>query len=262
MSLNINEEFKNCWKCKGLGLVGKEDSTNSCKICSGTGSITRKKRQRADLNTSLRPIKFFPLFHTPGPQPILGDEDVLKETAEIALKDDKELSFLCGKHRIFQSSQTHKYSTDDVVTAWVAWRARLALSADTTSTDTSLSTCDIGCGIGSVLLMTRWLHPNAKVSVGIEAQTTRSILARQSAQLNWGKNSNVIIIEGDLREESSHIAAAIAATEVSNRESLEITPSFTFSSSSSSVLFFLLFLFFLIFLFFISSHKYFKYKCF
>jgi len=193
----------------------------------------------------LRPIKEFPLFFSPGPQPALGDDSAITEVARAAALEGKELSFLCGKHRIFQSSQTHKYSTDDVVTAWVAWRARLAIQKRVTSTaiaasnneglknkptNRRLATCDIGCGIGSVLLMTRWLHTDADISVGIEAQSSRSKLAKESALLNWGVNGNVVIVEGDLREPASYAAAAAAAVATA----AVATTSYSSSSSSSS----------------------------
>ena len=217
----------NCWKCKGTGKKAMpllDDKPCPCTVCGGSGSLSRKRRR--DPAAPLRPVKEFPLFFAPGPQPALGDDSAITEVARAAAVEGKELSFLCGKHRIFQSSQTHKYSTDDVVTAWVAWRARLAIQKSVTSTaiitasnnegmknkttNHRLATCDIGCGIGSVLLMTRWLHPDADISVGIEAQSSRSKLAKESAQLNWGVNGNVVIVEGDLREPASHAAAAAA----------------------------------------------------
>jgi tRNA1Val (adenine37-N6)-methyltransferase len=206
----------NCWKCSGSGKKVTHLENKTCTVCGGSGSLSRKRRR--DPAAPLRPIKEFLLFFSPGPQPALGDDLALKDIAQAAALEGKELSFLCGKHRIFQSSQTHKYSTDDVVTAWVAWRARLALNSACSPTSSiekkkiPLATCDIGCGIGSVLLMTRWLHPEARLSVGIEAQQTRSTLAKESALLNWGVNGNVVVVEGDLREPTSHSAAAAAVS--------------------------------------------------
>ena len=122
---------------------------------------------------------------------------------------DEELCFLSGQWRIWQKLERHRYSTDDVVTAWVAWRARAALAGGAPAV---LRAADIGCGIGSVLLFTAWLHPHA-VCVGIEAQAERASMAARSAVLNAGPPScgRVAVVQGDLRDPAALAAAGAAA---------------------------------------------------
>lgn len=109
----------------------------------------------------------------------------------------EELCFLTGKWKIIQRTDSHRYSTDDVVTAWVAWRVTRFLGRP------PISCCDIGTGIGSVLLMTAWLHPHAQC-LGVEAQPTRLALAQRSALYNLGRESTrVRAIQGDLRDKTA-----------------------------------------------------------
>lgn len=80
----------------------------------------------------------------------------------------------------------HRYSLDDVLTAWEA-----AQFAPTTHVD-------LGCGIGSVLLMVAYKHPNAR-SVGIEAQHVSFELAQRNVLRN-ALNARVDLHRGDLRD--------------------------------------------------------------
>jgi len=132
----------------------------------------------------------------------------------------EDASYLTGHWRIFQRRDTHRYSTDDVVTAWVAWRvgevlqrsggvpeaapsaAAAAAAAAEPAAAAPLRCIDIGCGIGSVLLMMAWLHPTA-VCRGVEAQATRAAQAARSVRLN-GAADRVSVVHADLR----HLAAA------------------------------------------------------
>jgi tRNA1(Val) A37 N6-methylase TrmN6 len=57
---------------------------------------------------------------------------------------------------------------------------------------------DLGCGIGSVLLMVAWRFPGARV-VGIEAQPVSVALARRSIEWN-GATARVEVRAGDLRD--------------------------------------------------------------
>lgn len=103
----------------------------------------------------------------------------------------------------------HRYSTDDVVTAWYAKleaeRSKLA----------SPKLLDQGCGIGeccilryanhaptspstgSVALMLSWLFSDCAVDA-VEAQSTRITMARRSARYN-GVDERMRFFEGDLR---------------------------------------------------------------
>jgi tRNA1(Val) A37 N6-methylase TrmN6 len=84
--------------------------------------------------------------------------------------DDAEGQELVGAWRIYQRRRGHRASTDDVVTAWMA--VRLAGG-------TPARYLDLGCGIGSVLLLTAHrLRPGS--SLGVEAQAQSALLAQRS----------------------------------------------------------------------------------
>ncbi len=119
-------------------------------------------------------------WRRPGPVPPRG---VLPEAGET-------LDYLCGHFRIFQYERGHRYSTDDVLTAWYAtqWAPRVDRAAD------------LGSGIGSVALITAWRLPGASFST-VEAQEMSIRLARKSIRYN-GLESRFTVYEGDLRDPS------------------------------------------------------------
>lgn len=89
---------------------------------------------------------------------------------------------------LFQRKRGHRFSSDDVVTAWAAMqlvpRPRRAL--------------DLGCGIGSVLLHVAWCAPEAEL-VGVEAQAVSFELLRRNVAHN-GVAHRVTTHHGDLRD--------------------------------------------------------------
>lgn len=98
-----------------------------------------------------------------------------------------------GDWCLFQLQKGHRFSTDDLVTAWRAWSAR----------PDARRLLDLGSGIGSVGLTTL-----AKVSEGresevhlttIEAQAVSVGLARRTVHLN-GLRDRVRVLHGDLRD--------------------------------------------------------------
>ena len=114
----------------------------------------------------------------PGPTPP-GGVDV--ETGET-------LDYICGDFRIFQYEGGHRYSTDDVLTAWYGTicAPRVGRAAD------------LGSGIGSVAIVAAWRLPGARF-VTVEAQPASIRLARKSIRYN-GLQSRFTIKEGDLRD--------------------------------------------------------------
>ncbi len=125
-----------------------------------------------------------PGWLAPGPQPrgALGDP-------ELAARADETLSYLTGDFRIFQKRDGHRWSLDDFVTAWVASQ----------QPQTSPMRCiDLGCGIGSVLMMVAWCFPQATVR-GVEAQEVSVGMARRSLRFN-GLEDRCEVKLGDLRE--------------------------------------------------------------
>jgi tRNA1Val (adenine37-N6)-methyltransferase len=113
-----------------------------------------------------------------------------KGRSELLPADDEDLCFLSGDWRLFQKQNGHRWSLDDLVTAWVATTHVEAMAA------TSL--LDLGCGLGSVLLMLAWRFPQARVT-GIEAQGDRAAMGRRSIAWN-GAQHRCHIVDGDLRE--------------------------------------------------------------
>jgi tRNA1(Val) A37 N6-methylase TrmN6 len=108
---------------------------------------------------------------------------------ELEPEADEDLCFLTGDWRLFQKQQGHRWSLDDLVTAWIAARRIDA--------DRALRVLDLGTGLGSVLLMVAWKLPRAEL-VGIEAQLDRAAMGRRSIAYN-GVEDRCRILDGDLR---------------------------------------------------------------
>lgn len=103
------------------------------------------------------------------------------------------LDFLCGHYRIFQLAKGHRYSTDDVLTAWYG----------TTHAPRVDRAADIGSGIGSVALISAWRLPGATFCT-VEAQEISIRLARKSVRFN-GLENRFTLKQGDLRD-ATHFA--------------------------------------------------------
>jgi tRNA1Val (adenine37-N6)-methyltransferase len=116
----------------------------------------------------------------PGPTPPGGVDPEKGET----------LDFICGDFRIFQYEGGHRYSTDDVLTAW--YGTVCAPRVDRAA--------DLGSGIGSVAIIAAWRLPGARL-VTVEAQEASVRLARKSVRYN-GIDSRFTIRLGDLRDPS------------------------------------------------------------
>jgi tRNA1Val (adenine37-N6)-methyltransferase len=120
----------------------------------------------------------------PGPPPV-GD----RGRPELAPTADEDLSLLSGDWRVFQQKRGHRWSLDDLVTA--------ALAAEELPSPPARA-LDLGCGIGSVLMMVAWRFPEARV-VGIEAQELSAAMARRSLAYN-GADARCEVRLGDLRD--------------------------------------------------------------
>ncbi len=110
------------------------------------------------------------------------------ETVEVP--DGETLDAISGHFRIFQLSNGHRFSTDDVLTAWYG----------TTWCPTARTALDLGSGIGSVGMIAAWRLPGARF-VTVEAQEESVCLARKSARYN-GLEGRYEIRQGDFREAS------------------------------------------------------------
>ena len=106
----------------------------------------------------------------------------------VELGEGETLDYLCGYFRIFQYAKGHRFSTDDLLTAWFG----------TTWCPQARRIADLGSGIGSVGMAAAWRCPGAQV-VTVEAQDISVQLARKSVAYN-GLQDRYRLTEGDLRD--------------------------------------------------------------
>lgn len=132
----------------------------------------------------IRPARRPPGWEAPGPAPA-GP----RGRADLEPAADEDLSYLSGDWRLFQKQRGHRWSLDDLVTAWIATRGL--------DVDAPLRALDLGCGLGSVLLMVAWRLQHAEVT-GVEAQLDRGAMGRRSIAYN-GVDGRCRILDGDLR---------------------------------------------------------------
>jgi tRNA1Val (adenine37-N6)-methyltransferase len=97
------------------------------------------------------------------------------------------LDAISGYFRLFQLENGHRFSTDDVLTAWYG----------TTWCPCPRTVLDLGSGIGTVGMIAAWRLPAARF-VTVEAQEESVRLARKSARWN-GIESRYEIRPGDFR---------------------------------------------------------------
>jgi tRNA1Val (adenine37-N6)-methyltransferase len=125
---------------------------------------------------------FFKGWAKPGPIPP-GAADASIEVAE-----NETLDAISGYFRLFQLKNGHRFSTDDVLTAWYG----------TSWCPTAGTVLDLGSGIGSVGMIAAWRLPGARF-VTIEAQEESVALANKSARYN-GLLHRYEIRRGDFRD--------------------------------------------------------------
>ncbi len=136
-------------------------------------------RRKKDIS----PKTHFRGYAIPG-DPVPGSFD----DPALALNEGETLDVLCGHFRIFQLENGHRYSTDDILTAWYG----------TSWCPVARTILDLGSGIGTVAMVAAWRFPGAKV-VTIEAQAESIALARKSVRWN-GLEDRFDIRHGDFRE--------------------------------------------------------------
>lgn len=100
----------------------------------------------------------------------------------------ESLDAISGHFRILQLKKGHRFSTDDVLTAWYG----------STWAPSAARVLDLGSGIGSVAMIVAWRLPGAKF-VTVEAQSESVELARRSAAYN-GLSDRIDIRHADFRD--------------------------------------------------------------
>ncbi len=108
---------------------------------------------------------------------------------EAELGEEITLDGLAGEWKIYQRRRGHRYSTDDLLTAWYAIVCAPPAVPEM---------LDLGTGIGSVGLTCAW-HFRAATYTGIEAQAISFRLLRENVWAN-DMESRSMIDHGDLRE--------------------------------------------------------------
>jgi len=104
------------------------------------------------------------------------------------VEPEESLDAISGFFRLFQLRKGHRFSTDDVLTAWYG----------TSWTPSARTALDLGSGIGSVGMMAAWRLPGTRF-VTVEAQPESVALARKSAHYN-GLEDRYEIRLGDFRD--------------------------------------------------------------
>lgn len=111
------------------------------------------------------------------------------------LDEDLTLDRLTADYSVFQRRKGHRFSSDDMVTAWTAVQV----------CPNPRRVLDLGCGLGSVLLHLAWSIPDATL-VGIEAQEVSFTLLQRNVVHN-AVSHRVTVHHGDFRDPKVQSAA-------------------------------------------------------
>jgi tRNA1(Val) A37 N6-methylase TrmN6 len=134
-----------------------------------------------DVQMAIDSGDFFKGWAKPGPR--------VNPPADVQTVGEGEtLDAISGHFRIFQLKDGHRFSTDDILTAWYG----------TSHCPTATRVLDLGSGIGSVGMVAAWRLPGAHF-VTVEAQDASVALARKSARYN-GLEGRYEIRQGDFRD--------------------------------------------------------------
>jgi tRNA1(Val) A37 N6-methylase TrmN6 len=106
----------------------------------------------------------------------------------LVIEPHETLDAISGRFRLFQLRAGHRFSTDDLLTAWYG----------TSWCPTARTALDLGSGIGSVGMICAWRLLGARF-VTVEAQPESVALAEKSARYN-GLTERYEIRTGDFRE--------------------------------------------------------------
>lgn len=125
---------------------------------------------------------FFKGWAKPGPVPPGAG------TGLPTVADGETLDAISGYFRLFQLRNGHRFSTDDVLTAWYG----------TSWCPSARAILDLGSGLGTVGMIAAWRLPGSRL-VTVEAQEESVRLARKSSAWN-GLDDRCEIRLGDFRD--------------------------------------------------------------
>mmetsp|Transcript_12590 Transcript_12590/g.25086 ORF Transcript_12590/g.25086 Transcript_12590/m.25086 type:complete len:487 (+) Transcript_12590:44-1504(+) len=141
----------------------------------------------------------------------------------LPINSGEQLCNLVGRWRILQRVGSHRWTTDDLVTAYVAASTFISSNNTGEGDSSNIRYLDLGTGNASVLQMTTWYllsselrnHPYHIEAYGVEARTEAVGFARRSLSFNLGTietngkkytgssesiTHNVEIVNGDFRD--------------------------------------------------------------
>ena len=145
-------------------------------------SAAKSSGKRAGKSEPTAIDPFFKGWAKPGPIPP-GAAD-----SELKIEGGETLDAISGHFRLFQLRKGHRFSTDDILTAWYG----------TSWCPTARTALDLGSGIGCVGMIAAWRLAGARF-VTVEAQEESVRLAKKSARYN-GLDERFEIRTGDFRE--------------------------------------------------------------
>jgi hypothetical protein len=227
-----------CHVCSGNGFLPKKKQ-EMISLQSHPGMITRKRRCPKDWKvsgpTAAAVLEMEAIFNTSNgsiddctnhplmllQQAMMTDikdegivicKDIQISTLDsypwLPVHNGEQLCNLVGNWRILQKRASHRWTTDDICTAYIAIQEQRNRSM---ASDTNLRYLDLGCGNASVLQMTSWgllEHYSSFQAFGIEARSEAVGLARRSLHFNVGnkkdKTTQISVLHGDFRDFDSN----------------------------------------------------------
>ena len=118
---------------------------------------------------------------------VTSPSPIIDERVEVP-GEELSLDALTADISVFQRKKGHRFSSDDLVTAWFAMQV----------CPRPATVLDLGCGLGSVLLHLSWSAPDSTL-VGIEAQSQSYALLEKNVAHN-GLGDRITVHHGDLRD--------------------------------------------------------------
>ncbi len=107
---------------------------------------------------------------------------------DLWIRPDEQCIALTASYRLIQPLKGHRYSVDDMLVGHQAGQRSRAPDR----------VLDLGCGLGSVLLLLAWARPAARL-IGLEALPSHLDFVRRNVALN-NCETRVRIVAGDLRD--------------------------------------------------------------